>query len=92
MSNFEKQGNIFVEWLRGGLTMHSVLTFLIAGFALLHLALLQKDGSNNPLDVDDAKMIPFYPYFFYKDIHALLFINWFFNSFSFLFEIFSSSC
>jgi ubiquinol-cytochrome c reductase cytochrome b subunit len=48
-----------------------VLPFIIAGFVLLHLALLHKDGSNNPLGVDDAEMVPFYPYYFLKDIHAL---------------------
>jgi ubiquinol-cytochrome c reductase cytochrome b/c1 subunit len=75
-------GERIVEWLWGGFTvngatlkrfytMHFVLPFVIAGFVLLHLALLHKDGSNNPLGVDDAEMIPFYPYYFLKDIHAL---------------------
>jgi ubiquinol-cytochrome c reductase cytochrome b/c1 subunit len=75
-------GERIVEWLWGGFTvngatlkrfytMHFVLPFIIAGFVLLHLTLLHKVGSNNPLGVDHAEMIPFYPYYFLKDIHAL---------------------
>lgn len=75
-------GERIVQWLWGGFTvngatlkrfytMHFVLPFIIAGFVLLHLTLLHKVGSNNPLGVDHAEMIPFYPYYFLKDIHAL---------------------
>jgi ubiquinol-cytochrome c reductase cytochrome b/c1 subunit len=75
-------GERIVEWLWGGFTvngatlkrfytMHFVLPFIIAGFVLLHLTLLHKVGSNNPLGTDYAEMIPFYPYYFLKDIHAL---------------------
>ena len=52
-------------------TLHFVLPFLIVGFTLIHLALLHKTGSNNPLGVDsEGSTVPFYPYFFYKDLFA----------------------
>merc|ERR1712226_1515344 len=52
-------------------SLHFLLPFCIAGLTLLHLALLHKDGSNNPLGVDTAvDKIPFYPYFFIKDLFA----------------------
>jgi len=56
-------GQSIVDWLWGGFTvnnatlnrffsLHFLLPFVIAGLTLLHLALLHKDGSNNPLGVD----------------------------------------
>lgn len=71
-----------VEWLWGGFTvgnatlnrffsLHFFLPFIIAGLSLVHLALLHKDGSNNPLGVDSSTYkVPFYPYFFIKDLFA----------------------
>ena len=58
-------GQSIVDWLWGGFTvnnatlnrffsLHFLLPFLIAGLTLLHLALLHKDGSNNPLGVDSG--------------------------------------
>jgi quinol-cytochrome oxidoreductase complex cytochrome b subunit len=75
-------GERIVEWLWGGFTvngatlrrfytLHFILPFIIAGFVILHLTLLHKDGSNNPLGVEDTKMVSFYPYYFLKDVHAL---------------------
>jgi hypothetical protein len=44
-------------------SIHFVLPFAI-GVVILHLALLHKDGSNNPLGVDSGvDKVPFYPYF-----------------------------
>ena len=75
-------GQPITSWLWGGFTignatlnrffsLHFLLPFCIAGLTLLHLALLHKDGSNNPLGVDTAvDKIPFYPYFFIKDLFA----------------------
>ena len=75
-------GNAIVTWLWGGFTvdnptlnrfysLHFLFPFLIAGLSLVHLALLHKDGSNNPLGVDSSgDKIPFYPYFFVKDLFA----------------------
>lgn len=86
-------GQSVVEWLWGGFivdnatlnrffSLHFFLPFIIAGLSLLHLALLHKDGSNNPLGVDTSMdKIPFYPYFVIKDAFA-------FFSFLFVFLIF----
>lgn len=77
-----KMGQYIVEWLWGGFTvnnptlrrfftLHFLLPFIIAGLTLIHLALLHKDGSNNPLGVDSTgNKVPFYPYFFVKDLFA----------------------
>ena len=52
-------------------SIHFVLPFVIAGVVILHLALLHKDGSNNPLGVDiGIDKVPFYPYFVVKDVFA----------------------
>ena len=76
-------GKPIVEWLWGGYTVnnptlnrfysvHYVLPFLIAGVSIIHLALLHKEGSNNSIGSDSGiDDIPFYPYFFSKDIFAL---------------------
>jgi len=77
-------GKKIVLWLWGGFTVnnptlnrffsiHFVLPFVIAGLTIIHLALLHKDGSNNPIGCDtpnNGSKIPFYPYFFVKDLHA----------------------
>jgi ubiquinol-cytochrome c reductase cytochrome b subunit len=82
-------GEPIVRWLWGGYTinnatlnrffsLHFFLPFVIVGLTIMHLALLHKDGSNNPLGVDsEVDKVPFYPYFFVKDLFAffcLLFI------------------
>jgi len=75
-------GKALLEWFWGGYTvsnatlnrmysLHFLLPFLIAGVTIVHLILLHKVGSNNPLGVDDVDTIPFYPYFFVKDLFAL---------------------
>lgn len=75
-------GKPIVQWLWGGYTVanptlnrfysiHFVLPFIIAGITLIHLALLHKVGSNNPIGSDAGiDDIPFYPYFVVKDIFA----------------------
>ena len=75
-------GQTIVEWLWGGFTvdnptlnrffsLHFCLPFIIAGLTIIHLALLHKDGSNNPLGVDSSMdKIPFYPYYFVKDLFS----------------------
>jgi quinol-cytochrome oxidoreductase complex cytochrome b subunit len=46
-------------------SLHFFLPFVIAGLTVIHLALLHKEGSNNPLGVDSGiDKVPFYPYFF----------------------------
>jgi quinol-cytochrome oxidoreductase complex cytochrome b subunit len=73
-------GNKIVIWLWGGYTVtgvtlkrfysfHYVLPFLIVGIVFVHLALLHKNGSNNPLGIKTTN-IAFYPYIYVKDLVA----------------------
>jgi quinol-cytochrome oxidoreductase complex cytochrome b subunit len=73
-------GKNVVEWLWGGFSvgnptlnrffsLHYLVPFLIAGAALMHIALLHEVGSNNPLGVDcHEDKVFFYPYFYVKDL------------------------
>jgi ubiquinol-cytochrome c reductase cytochrome b subunit len=93
-------GKSIVEWLWGGfsvnnatlnrfLSLHYLLPFLIAGVTILHLSLLHKDGSNNPLGVNtNVETIPFYPYFYVKDLFAFFIFATFFSVFVFFFSNF----
>ena len=75
-------GEPLVIWLWGGyvinnatlnrfFSLHFVLPFVIVGVTIIHLALLHKDGSNNPLGVESGvAKVSFYPYFFFKDLTA----------------------
>jgi len=75
-------GQSLVDWLWGGFTvnnatlnrffsLHFFLPFAIAGLSIIHLALLHKNGSNNPLGINtNIDKISFYPYFFVKDLFA----------------------
>jgi ubiquinol-cytochrome c reductase cytochrome b subunit len=50
-----------------------LLPFAIAGLAGLHLILLHQNGSNNPLGISSVvDRIPFYPYFYVKDLFGFL--------------------
>lgn len=52
-------------------SLHYLLPFIIAGASLIHLAYTHKDGSNNPLGVNgNIDKIPFYPYFYIKDLYS----------------------
>ena len=83
-------GPSIVEWLWGGFSVdnatlnrffsiHYLLPFAITGLVIVHIALLHKDGSNNPLGIDSSTdKIPFYPYCYVKDLfNALLFVVFF---------------
>ena len=86
-------GKPIVQWLWGGYTIknptlhrffsvHFTLPFIIAGVSLIHLTLLHKVGSNDPIGSDSGiDDIPFYPYFFSKDLFA-------FSCFAFVFGVF----
>lgn len=75
-------GGLIVEWLWGGFSvdqatlnrfysLHYFLPFIIAATSLLHLCLLHKYGSNNPLGINTHVInISFYPYFYIKDFFA----------------------
>jgi len=84
-------GQSIVDWLWGGFcvdnatlnrffSLHFVMPFVIAGLVIAHIALLHKDGSNNPLGVSSASdKIPFYPYFYVKDLFSLMCFVLFFS-------------
>jgi ubiquinol-cytochrome c reductase cytochrome b subunit len=73
-------GNQIVQLLWGGFSvdnptlnrffsLHYFLPFALAGIALLHLIFLHQPGSNNPLGIPSVfDRIPFYPYFYVKDL------------------------
>lgn len=79
-------GDSIVEWLWGGFSvgnatlnrffsLHYTLPFLIAGLVIVHLSLLHSEGSNNPLGINtNVDTIPFYPYFYVKDLFAFFFL------------------
>jgi len=79
-------GPSIVEWLWGGFcvdnatlnrffSLHYLMPFVICGVVVLHLSLLHADGSNNPLGVDkNLETIPFYPYFYAKDLLSFIFL------------------
>jgi ubiquinol-cytochrome c reductase cytochrome b subunit len=85
-------GPSIVDWLWGGFcvdnatlnrffSLHFVLPFVIAGLVIVHLALLHKDGSNNPLGIDSSSdKISFYPYFYVKDLFSLMCMVVFFST------------
>ncbi|CAM9258911.1 unnamed protein product [Discosporangium mesarthrocarpum] len=73
-------GPDIVKWVWGGFSvdnptlnrffsLHYLLPFLIAAMVFVHLGLLHKDGSNNPLGIKNKLAnISFYPYFYTKDL------------------------
>ena len=75
-------GKEVVMWIWGGFTvgnptlnrfysLHYLLPFLITGMVFVHLGLLHKDGSNNPLGIKTKTAnINFYPYIYVKDLVA----------------------
>ncbi len=93
-------GPSIVDWLWGGFcvdnatlnrffSLHFVLPFAIAGLVIAHIALLHKDGSNNPLGINSATdKISFYPYFYVKDLFSLLCFILFFSIILFYFRIY----
>ena len=90
-------GQPIVDWLWGGFTvnnatlnrffsLHFLLPFVIVGFSVLHLSLLHKDGSNNPLGVNSGiDRVTFYPYFVVKDLFAFFVFLLVFSIFIFYF-------
>ena len=78
-------GGGIVELLWGGFTvgnptlirfysLHYLLPFVIIGLVFLHLWALHEHRSNNPLGIDvqgPQDMIPFHPYYTYKDLVGL---------------------
>nr|YP_010394031.1 apocytochrome b [Peronospora belbahrii]DAZ88039.1 TPA_asm: apocytochrome b [Peronospora belbahrii] len=77
-------GKDIVDWLWGGFavdnptlnrffSLHFTFPFVIIGAVLVHLILLHEVGSNNPLGIPlKTENIPFYPYFYTKDLFGLM--------------------
>ena len=90
-------GGTVVEWLWGGFSvdnatlnrffsLHYLMPFLIAGVTVVHLSLLHREGSNNPIGVNtNVETIPFYPYFYVKDLLSFLILIAIFSFFLFFF-------
>jgi ubiquinol-cytochrome c reductase cytochrome b subunit len=88
-------GDAIVQWLWGGFSVdnatlnrffsfHYLTPFLIAGLTIVHLSLLHKDGSNNPLGINtNLDTIPFYPYFYVKDLFSFFILIVLFSFFVF---------
>jgi ubiquinol-cytochrome c reductase cytochrome b subunit len=86
-------GNSIVQLLWGGFSvdnptlnrffsLHYLLPFLIVAVVFLHLILLHQQGSNNPLGISSIfDRIPFYPYFYVKDLFGFLLFVLFFSFF-----------
>ena len=90
-------GKMILEWLWGGFTVnaptlrrfytvHFLLPFVIAGLTIIHLALLHRVGSSSPMGSDTGvDDVPFYPYYFAKDLFAFTCFMLFFGIFVFFF-------
>ena len=90
-------GGSIVEWLWGGFSvdnatlnrffsLHYLMPFVIAGVTIVHLSLLHREGSNNPLGINtNVETIPFYPYFYVKDLLSFFILLAIFSFFLFFF-------
>ena len=88
-------GKDIVDWLWGGFavdnptlnrffSLHFTLPFVIVGAVLIHLVLLHEVGSNNPLGLTlKTENVPFYPYFYTKDLFGLMVLLLIFFTFIF---------
>lgn len=77
-------GNEIVKWLWGGFSvrsptltrffsLHFLLPFIIALFAIIHIISLHTTGSSNPINIPINKdKIQFYPFFSNKDIIGVI--------------------
>lgn len=77
-------GESIAYWLWGGFSvdnatlnrffsLHYLLPFVIAGLVIVHLIALHHNGSGNPLGTNSTPdKIPFYPYFYVKDLFAFV--------------------
>ena len=90
-------GGSIVEWLWGGFSvdnatlnrffsLHYLMPFVIAGITVVHLSLLHREGSNNPLGINtNVETIPFYQYFYVKDLLSFFILLAMFSFFLFFF-------
>jgi len=90
-------GPDIVVWLWGGpsidnatlnrfFSLHYLCPFLIVAVTLIHLLLLHEMQSSNPLGISSVTdRIPFYPYFYVKDVLGILYFAFVFCIFLFFF-------
>jgi ubiquinol-cytochrome c reductase cytochrome b subunit len=76
------KGQLIAEWIWGGyvikdptlrrfFVVHYLLPFLTVAVSIIHLILLHKEGSNNPLGTDYyGDYVSFFPFFLVKDSFA----------------------
>jgi quinol-cytochrome oxidoreductase complex cytochrome b subunit len=88
-------GKDIVDWLWGGFavdnptlnrffSLHFTMPFVIVGAVLIHLILLHEVGSTNPLGLTfKTENVPFYPYFYTKDLLGLMILLFVFFIFVF---------
>jgi len=88
-------GNDITLWLWGGysvanptlnrfFSLHYLMPFALAGLSGVHLSALHQYGSNNPLGVPSGVgKIPFYPYYYTKDLLGVGLFSTFFAFFIF---------
>jgi ubiquinol-cytochrome c reductase cytochrome b subunit len=86
-------GDEITHWLWGGFSvdnatlnrffsLHYLLPFIIVGASVVHLAALHQYGSNNPLgSLANVDKLPFYPYFYVKDLLGWVCFAFFFSIF-----------
>ena len=84
-------GNDILLWLWGGFSvdeatlhrffsLHYLLPFILLALVGLHIILLHEYGSNSVLGVNfKVDLIPFNPYFIFKDLFSTLVLLFFFN-------------
>jgi ubiquinol-cytochrome c reductase cytochrome b subunit len=77
-------GDDIVAWLWGGFSvnnatlnrffsLHYLLPFVIAAFSGIHIIVLHQYGANNPLGISSkTDLTPFYPYYYTKDLFAVV--------------------
>lgn len=83
---FPLLGNLLTSWIWGGFSInnatltrfysiHFLLPFILLVFVIIHIFFLHETGSNNPLGISkNIDKIPFYPFFFWKDILGVFFL------------------
>nr|YP_011036639.1 cytochrome b [Planaphrodes nigricans]WRK21243.1 cytochrome b [Planaphrodes nigricans] len=88
LSAIPYMGDMLVKWVWGGFavdnatlsrffSLHFILPFIILMLVMIHLFFLHTTGSNNPMGLkSETDSIPFYPYFYIKDMMGFSFMLW----------------
>uniref|UniRef100_A0AAU7LKM0 Cytochrome b n=1 Tax=Syrbatus sp. 2 RRMO-2024a TaxID=3154168 RepID=A0AAU7LKM0_9COLE len=80
LSTIPYLGKYLIKWLWGGFSinnftlmrfysLHFFLPFMMLSVIIMHLIFLHYYKSNNPTSLNYYDMIPFYPYYMYKDLY-----------------------